>query len=295
MPKRFAIYTAIVGLYDEITQPKVIDSRFDYIIFSDCISEPYIGVWKVKHIEYQNTDCIKKARWVKTHPDTLLPEYDCSIWMDANMDIQTSYIYDKVEDLYRNNVPLASVKHPTRQCIYSELISVMELGYENEDTVIRWGNKLFKEHFPQDIGLFETGLFYRIHHNDKVALFNQLWWECIEKYSKRDQLSCNYALWKLGLPSAFILPEGESTSNSVDVCRREHTSKGEHHKRQGVARSYIMGAYLTNLITYPQVKSIYFHIYSSLWSPYIAKIFNVYFCLRLHIRKAISRTNVTAA
>lgn len=286
MQKHFAIFTALVGNYDTISQPLVIDERFDYILFSDCISESNIGIWQVRKFNYKNDIPIKMARWVKTHPEELLPEYDCSLWIDANMDIRTSYIYDRVEDLYHSKVRIASVKHPIRQCIYSELITVMELGYENEETVIQWGNKLYKDCFPQNIGLFETGLFYRIHHDNTVTMFNQLWWKCIEQYSKRDQLSCNYVTWKLGIPSIFILPEGISTNNSVDICRRMHTSKGEYEKRQGMRRSYIMGAYLTNLITYTQLKSIYFYIYSSLRPSFIAKIINIYFCLFLHIRKS---------
>ena len=33
--KKYAIYTAMVGGYDEIMQSKVVDDRFDYILFSN--------------------------------------------------------------------------------------------------------------------------------------------------------------------------------------------------------------------------------------------------------------------
>ncbi|MBR5328436.1 MAG: hypothetical protein IKV31_07870 [Paludibacteraceae bacterium] len=43
--KKYAIYTAMVGGYDEIMQPTVIDDRFDYILFSNDIKEDRVGVW----------------------------------------------------------------------------------------------------------------------------------------------------------------------------------------------------------------------------------------------------------
>ena len=38
-PKKCVIYTAMVGGYDEIMQPLVVDDRFDYILFSNDIKE----------------------------------------------------------------------------------------------------------------------------------------------------------------------------------------------------------------------------------------------------------------
>ena len=56
---KYAIYTAIVGNYDEIFQPEIVDSRFDYILFSTDIELQRIGVWQVRKINYTNDDKIK--------------------------------------------------------------------------------------------------------------------------------------------------------------------------------------------------------------------------------------------
>ena len=66
---KFVIFTAVVGNYDEILQPKVVDDRFDYILFSNDIKEKNIGVWQVRPINYINEIQTKIARWVKTHPE----------------------------------------------------------------------------------------------------------------------------------------------------------------------------------------------------------------------------------
>lgn len=67
---KFVIYTAIIGNYDEILQPQVIDDRFDYVLFSN---ENRVGVWQVRPIAYVNDIQTKIARYVKTHPEELLP------------------------------------------------------------------------------------------------------------------------------------------------------------------------------------------------------------------------------
>ena len=91
----FAIYTACIGGYDNILQPKAIDDRFDYILFSDEVAKERVGVWQVRHVDYTNPDKTRIARYVKTHPEELLPEYEATLWMDANIQIVSSKVYGR--------------------------------------------------------------------------------------------------------------------------------------------------------------------------------------------------------
>ena len=56
---RYVIYTAVVGNYDEIKQPQVVDNRFDYILFSNDIKEKNVGIWQVRPIPYHNPILLK--------------------------------------------------------------------------------------------------------------------------------------------------------------------------------------------------------------------------------------------
>ena len=38
------IYTSLVGSYDNVRQPLVIDERFDYLLFTDNVTTDMIGV-----------------------------------------------------------------------------------------------------------------------------------------------------------------------------------------------------------------------------------------------------------
>ena len=49
---------------------------------------------------------------------------------------------------------------------------------------------------PENYGLNETNILIRNHLNPQIIAIMEQWWEFIEKYSKRDQLSFSYVLYK---------------------------------------------------------------------------------------------------
>lgn len=239
---KYAIYTAIVGGYDEILQPKVIDDRFDYILFSNDIKETNVGVWQVRPINYHNDIQTKIARWVKTHPEELLSDYDLSVWMDANIRIETGYIYGKIIQLFEEKVLLCSVIHPVRNCAYAEVASVVYYDFEDYNTSISYGKYLLANGYPRCMGLNETNILYRIHSDLKVFEMDNLWWNCIDNYSRRDQLSFNYSCWQVGISCENLLPIGESARNSknftLNVVHKNETKKHIHNKRNKIKLIY---------------------------------------------------------
>lgn len=224
--KDFAIYTAIVGDYDTIRQPLVVDERFDYFLFSNDIHEKQIGVWQVRPIPYHNDIQTKIARWVKTHPQELLAGYTYSLWMDANIQINTSTVYNQISSLISEETMVASLWHHERDCIYSEAIEVLAHQIEHELPVYRWISILKREHYPRHQGLFETGVLFRQHNKPIVQKMDNLWWQCIERYSRRDQLSFSYSLWKNHLDCKYLLPIGENARNSTAFNYITHSKGG---------------------------------------------------------------------
>ena len=224
---KFAIYTACIGGYDDILQPIVVDDRFDYILFTNDIKETNIGVWQVRKVEYTNSDKTRIARYIKTHPHELLSEYATTLWMDSSLQIISQKVYDRYVELVNNNVDVASVKHPKRDCIYEEAFEVASRQYpgalEYEDIALKWCHKLWEEHYPIHNGLFETSILFR-RNNTIVNKLDDLWWECINNYSKRDQLSFNYVLWKTKPTVDKFLKNGEHMLKSDKVRYRQHAT-----------------------------------------------------------------------
>lgn len=234
----FAIYTAVVGNYDEIRQPLVVDSRFDYFLFSNTILEKRIGVWQIKPIEYTNPDQIKIARYVKTHPETLLPDYAATLWMDANIQIVDSWVYERSIELYNQGVQLASVKHPERDCIYEEILCLTSIGAETLSNAKKWYQVLADNKYPRHSALFETGLLFRVP-SKSIKEFDECWWQCIENYSRRDQWSFGYVLWKNHVRCDLLMPECEIVRNSAHFHYLEHPISSTAFKLQGGSYSLL--------------------------------------------------------
>lgn len=211
---KFAIYTAIVGKYDNILQPLVTGEGFDFILFSNDIKDKQIGVWKVRSIPYHNDIQTKVARWVKTHPEDLLSEYEYTIWMDANIQINDSFVYNRIIQLTESQSLISSMWHHERDCIYEEAIELLSRGMEHERIVYKWISQLKKRHYIHHNGLCETNVLFRANQSSSIHELDSLWWEIIDSFSKRDQLSFNYLLWRKKMACPYFLTKGENTRNS---------------------------------------------------------------------------------
>ena len=234
MGKQFAIYTACIGAYDNICQPKYIDDRFDYILFTDEPKEKHIGVWEVRKVDYSNSDKTRIARYVKTHPHTLLPQYDATVWLDANLEITSPFIYERSIELCESKTQLASIKHPTRDCIYDEAYWVY--GLDSEIKIFEWCHFLRNIGYPRHNGLYETNVLFRIN-NENVADLNEQWWKAILEHSRRDQLSLNYLLWNSAIRQDYILPIGEHAVNSTHICKRLHNNVASTSGRRSLQQT----------------------------------------------------------
>ena len=219
--KPFAIYSAVVGNYDEIKQPCVVDERFDYILFTNEVQETNIGVWQIRPVLYTNKDNTRICRYVKTHPEELLPGYKASVWMDSNIQIARQDVYDRIVELYERDVLVASMCHPWRNCIYQEAFCVLAECLEEEKIVLDWGRFLRKQNYPRNNGLFETNVLYR-RHTEITCKMDELWWQCIDSFSKRDQLSFNYVLWEKHIPAEYFLPPPLCARNTNELIFYTH-------------------------------------------------------------------------
>lgn len=289
--KPFAIYTAIVGGFDNIQQPIVVDERFNYLLFSNEIEVSNVGVWQVRKIEYDNQDRIKIARWVKTHPEILLDKYEFSVWIDANIQIKTDYLYRKVLELYNNKELIAAVIHPERNCIYKEMFAVYDLGLETEKTILEWAKLLCKNHYPTNRGLNETGILYRNHKQSIIKKFDEFWWACIERYSRRDQLSFNYVLWKLNVKCVSLLPARQSAAFSGYFNYIPHIKWRSKLYNKSTDFSLLRRYYIDLPEKKKEIENVYYKIFQKHFPKFWAFVYGQYYRIKFHIdrRKNIMR------
>ena len=274
---KYVIYTAMVGGYDEIMQPKVVDDRFDYVLFSNDIKEDRVGVWSVRPIAYTNPDNTRICRYVKTHPEELLLGYEFSVWMDSNIQIITPFVYERSIDLHSSRVLVSTIFHMGRQCIYDEAFEVLLFRVESEKIILNWCRRLVREKYPKNNGLGETGVMFRVHSNPKVHMFDKLWWECIDKYSKRDQLSFDYVMWKQGMNYEYFFPKSMTVLNSPYVQYHHHANTSKKYLPSTILEPWLVRYYRRFPTSYEEIRKVYYCIcqipFPNLWSAIFGQVY----------------------
>lgn len=206
MRSKIAIYTCLVGGYDSLEDPEAPDPRCDYICFSNDIPEPQIGVWQIRRFPYENANATRASRFPKLQPHAVLPEYEYSLYIDANQ-ILSRELQERVFRLIDEGAVCGMVVHPERDCVYQEayfLASSVCGGLSGVRRIFRMVRLLVRERYPEHFGLYCCCAIFRKHHSPEVMAFSDLWWDLYCRYSHRDQMSANYALWKVGLTPAVL-------------------------------------------------------------------------------------------
>ena len=186
-------------------------------------------IWNKYEFTEEQKKCVEGfsnlelARFFKLHPDILFPEYKYSIFVDGNVQIVTDMI-PIIEGLGNNFISLH--KQPSRECLYQEATEILAQKKCNKKDVKKQIEKYKREGFPKKFGMYQTNILAREHNNKKCKELMETWWNQIKEYTKRDQLSFTYALWKLNYNKENISIMGESSYLNPRFIIDEHIKKG---------------------------------------------------------------------
>ena len=118
-------------------------------------------------------------------------------YIDTNFIIYGN-ISEFIERLLTPKFDIYIFEHPNRNCIYQEVEAVIISNKEMSDIAYEIRDKYEKLKFPYNFGLSENCLIVRKHNTKNCINLMEIWWEQIKNFSKRDQLSLSYILWKTG-------------------------------------------------------------------------------------------------
>lgn len=191
------VYTCITGSYDKLLDPLFYNPDFDYVCFTDN-NKLTSNIWDIRQLpkETESLTQVKKQRYTKVNPHKVLPEYELSIWVDANIDILGDLNAFINEHCNNQTANVYIPSHPKRKCIYSEASAVKALKKDSNSIVDSQMARYRDEGFPSNYGLPQSGIILRRHNQEDCKKLMNAWWEEINKGSQRDQLSFSYALWK---------------------------------------------------------------------------------------------------
>lgn len=198
---RPAVYTAIYGGVDRLLDPAQQDVEVDWYCFTDD-SSLRSDTWKIVVQPGRFEDSRLSAKWPKFMPDVALPEYEWTVWVDANLDIDSpTFVRESLS--YAEN-GLAVFRHPLRASICHEAYACLRRDDCRALRVLEQVRHYCREDPIEDIGLYACGVLVREASKWAGYGIGQMWLEECGRWTTRDQLSFPVLLSRLGIvPDVF--------------------------------------------------------------------------------------------
>lgn len=250
---RFVVASGIFDGYDTPHEPSDISARskklFCFLMVMDEISLDFIkknvtvkedvdgglwvGIWRLvllKHPPYDEPRRNGKVPKILTH--RLFPEAQYSIWIDGKMELMVDPLLILERYLWRGKHTFAIAQHKHHHSIYEEADAIkrrkryarplidLHMKIYSYEGMKPWSPK------KGTISDVPEGAVIIREHTALNNLFSCLWFNEVNLFTPRDQLSFGYVVYRLGgLFKFFMFPNCEY--NSLFVLHphtREHSS-----------------------------------------------------------------------
>lgn len=233
------VYTAIANKYDFLREVPECLKAFTFICFTDkeSVNPKNTHGWQIRFFPNEGSDPTRRCRDLKINPHKYLPEYQYSLWVDSSIQLY-DHIYTLLINMLSKEIKISALKHRFRDCVYEEARVCSELLRDDPTRISSQVEFLRTQGYPSNNGLAETGLLFRHHMDPTVIRTMDLWNDLLVRYSKRDQLGFNYALWETDIPFS---PINASTRDNNPMFRiGRHRASGLRDLRVYIeAYSYI--------------------------------------------------------
>lgn len=196
---KIIIYTCANIAYDQIFSPVVRNPNMEYVLFSD--RRPlFVSGWSWRPMPSQAAGLTPGManRFTKFFPYKIFPDADYSIYVDANI-LLIGDIQPILDEFIASGADIGLFPHLQRSDIYSEFEFAKQVKkIAPEDYAIGASQMQFYrgDGLPDSHTLTENAVIFRKHRNPELEKAMELWWHQMETYTKRDQLSLPYVLYK---------------------------------------------------------------------------------------------------
>lgn len=220
---RIAVYTVVFGKYDNICEPLCAPDNIDYYCVTDQNIDLTNSKWKKIDISGFRDDLdkftnVEKNRFFKMMPNKIFEDYEYSVYIDGNIQI----IADLTPFIHKIQVPgIAAHWHSSRDCVYDEMKAALQAKKESEKNLARHKEHLIQENYPPHYGLLECNVLAR-KHTAFCNLMMEQWWSEFETFSKRDQLSLPYVLFKNKVEIKEVATLGENVFHNAALRVLRH-------------------------------------------------------------------------
>jgi len=254
--RQLAVYTAIVGGYDQELGNGLNNKSWDFILFADQKVKAHSSfVYRGIPAQALDADPVRVARYIKTHPHTLLSDYEATLWIDGNVVLKPGKLEALISDYLQRGVEAAFRLHPERSSISEELLACHERNKDSFAAMYKQVTGYGENRSSEDIKLVETNVIYRSNTSDHVRHFNEIWWSEIKSGSRRDQLSVIFSMRRSGI-NFQLIPESmdiRDPSNPL-YCLKPHQPAAVSATNSNDPPAFLGGASLPlNLKRYQKI------------------------------------------
>jgi len=210
--KKFVLYTARFGNPGRFNFPEISILDIDKFCYTDlniskgCHQEIPVrrnqfiknDFYQVIKMDLNSLAAVRRQRWIKICiPDEIFDNYEYSVYVDCKRPFAIDFEW-LLSYLEPQSDFMTRFHRRKRDCIYEEGRICIERGLGNPANITRQIDFYKSENYPTHNGLYWTTILIR-RHTKRLKEFSKLWWEQLEKYSFRDQISLPYVAWKHGV------------------------------------------------------------------------------------------------
>ena len=221
---KLAIFTIIKDDYDWLSDISKLSLIFDCFCYTNkdhLIKKKQFKGWKIRNLSIYNyhKDNVNSkkenfliTRWFKFYPYIHLSEYDYSLYIDANLDLNKN-IEKLISSIKKKDFSLCIFKHPYRKSVKEEICHAY------------WNKKIKKEEFKIlknlyfsykkkknfiDTELFENNIRFTNHNSMYAKSILNKTYLLLKKYPFRDQVILPFIIFYLNESRNKILIKDSS-------------------------------------------------------------------------------------
>ncbi len=195
------VYSCVTNGYDLLFPPAIQRRDVKFALFSD-LSQTF-GAWRLLPLQIDLACPISSNRHHKFFPHRLFPNADYSIYIDGNIGI-IGDISALIDEFIASNAAIGVFRHRDRKNVLEEVIACIDKGrFDDADMLSYTGQIKFmlSDGMPDDQPLTDNAIIFRSHKHEKLTQAMDDWWAQFNTYTKRDQISLPYVLWKNNVPT----------------------------------------------------------------------------------------------